>query len=270
MGNFFIGFPVPRAKIAEMVEGYAPPLAHVINHLPLGSDPIIEAMGYNQVLVWNPGEDKFETRPYPTAGSAGVYADRNLFFHSCFQTLDGWEEYTNYDGSVTLDGYMVFLRSSTTSRGYARIMKYLKYGICPMSWTKERKFRVRARLRALSNKLGIIEIITGLTGNQTHFGFRIVDGEIYGISYYGSESITESLTVLGTGAYDEVVNLEAIFKPGDKITFNINESDYGDIQTNLPEGQDVDFVAVNLIVDNDYNAKDISIQTSEIKFFQAV
>jgi len=41
MPNMFLGFPVPRAKIAEMIEGYAPPAVHASWHLPPGSDPLI-------------------------------------------------------------------------------------------------------------------------------------------------------------------------------------------------------------------------------------
>ena len=41
MGNLFIGFPVPRAKIADMITGSAPPLNHVANHEPDGSDPLV-------------------------------------------------------------------------------------------------------------------------------------------------------------------------------------------------------------------------------------
>ncbi|GAH54174.1 unnamed protein product, partial [marine sediment metagenome] len=41
MANLFIGFPVPRAKIADMIEGAAPPLEHVVNHLPGGSDQLV-------------------------------------------------------------------------------------------------------------------------------------------------------------------------------------------------------------------------------------
>ena len=41
MGNLFIGFPVPRAKIADMIIGSAPPLEHIPNHRPNGSDPLV-------------------------------------------------------------------------------------------------------------------------------------------------------------------------------------------------------------------------------------
>lgn len=54
MANLFIGFPVPRAKIAEMIEGAAPPLEHKENHLPDGSDALFPANGAasGKILRW--------------------------------------------------------------------------------------------------------------------------------------------------------------------------------------------------------------------------
>lgn len=55
MANLFIGFPVPRAKIATMIEEAAPPLEHVFNHEPDGSDPIVLPgdISEDQILTWN-------------------------------------------------------------------------------------------------------------------------------------------------------------------------------------------------------------------------
>jgi len=68
MANLFIGFPVPRAKIADMIEGAAPPLEHVSNHLPPGSDPLILSTDIedNEIVKWT-GE-KFIGAAAPGAG----------------------------------------------------------------------------------------------------------------------------------------------------------------------------------------------------------
>lgn len=46
---------MPRAKIADMITGSAPPLNHVANHEPDGSDPIVLPgdIGSGQVIQWN-------------------------------------------------------------------------------------------------------------------------------------------------------------------------------------------------------------------------
>ncbi len=68
MANLFIGFPVPRAKIATMIEEAAPPLNHVDNHLPDGTDPIVDPgdISDDQILTWN--GTKFVGSDAPTAG----------------------------------------------------------------------------------------------------------------------------------------------------------------------------------------------------------
>lgn len=68
MGNLFIGFPVPRAKIATMIEEAAPPLIHGLEHQPDGNDPIVtsEDMSPGPILAWN-GE-KFFGMAVPSAG----------------------------------------------------------------------------------------------------------------------------------------------------------------------------------------------------------
>lgn len=55
MANLFIGFPVPRAKIADMIVGSASPLNHVVNHLPPGSDPIVLPgdIESGEIVAWN-------------------------------------------------------------------------------------------------------------------------------------------------------------------------------------------------------------------------
>jgi len=40
MGNQFIGFPVPRARIADMIAGSAPPKIHHTGHETGGDDEI--------------------------------------------------------------------------------------------------------------------------------------------------------------------------------------------------------------------------------------
>ncbi|MBA7603605.1 hypothetical protein ES703_10719 [subsurface metagenome] len=72
MANLFIGFPVPRAKIATMIEEAAPPLEHVANHEPDGSDPIVLPgdISTDQILTWNGtkfvGSDAPAAAAYPS------------------------------------------------------------------------------------------------------------------------------------------------------------------------------------------------------------
>lgn len=90
MGNLFIGFPVPRAKIATMIEEAAPPLNHVDNHLPDGTDPIVDPgdIEDDQNLTWN------GTKFVGTDPPAGAPSPSPISVHGCdFLAVNSSENY---------------------------------------------------------------------------------------------------------------------------------------------------------------------------------
>lgn len=90
MANLFIGFPVPRAKIADMIAGAAPPLEHYENHEPDGSDPIVLPVDIspNQILQWN-GTKFVGAEP---AGNGGLPSPISIH-PSQFHPIDDQIEY---------------------------------------------------------------------------------------------------------------------------------------------------------------------------------
>ncbi len=98
MGNLFIGFPVPRAKIALMIEGAAPPLEHVENHLPDGSDPIVLPgdITADQNLTWDGA--KFVGSDAPEAGG---YASPISIHPSSFIPGDDTIDYVTKESGLT-------------------------------------------------------------------------------------------------------------------------------------------------------------------------
>lgn len=104
MGNLFIGFPVPRAKIATMIEEAAPPLEHVANHEPDGTDPIVLPgdISTDEVLQWN--GTKFIGAA--AGGNGGVPSPISI--NSCaFIPVSDTEDYS-------LDGDILKRRTGTT------------------------------------------------------------------------------------------------------------------------------------------------------------
>ena len=99
MANLFIGFPVPRAKIAEMIEGSAPPLEHIANHLPGGTDELVDDndISADQLVKWN--GTKFIGTAEPSAGIATPYDDLGFYFKTSFPTLDNLKQSTNNDAA---------------------------------------------------------------------------------------------------------------------------------------------------------------------------
>jgi len=97
MANLFIGFPVPRAKIADMIEGSAPPLEHVSNHLPSGSDPIVLPgdIETDDNVQWN------GTKFIGTAAAGnGVVLSPMSIHSSVFIPQDDQTDYHSYEGGL--------------------------------------------------------------------------------------------------------------------------------------------------------------------------
>lgn len=126
MANLFIGFPVPRAKIADMIEGAAPPLEHISNHLPPGSDPLvlpgdIEA---DQIVKWT------GTKFIGAAAPAGVILSPMCIHSSAFIPQTDETDYVSYDGGLRKGadaGSVLFIAPVSLPHGVT-VTKLIHYG----------------------------------------------------------------------------------------------------------------------------------------------
>jgi len=132
VGNLFIGFPVPRAKIADMITGSAPPLNHVANHLPVGTDPLVLPgdISSDQVVQWN--GTKFVGTDPPSNG--GYPSPLSIHASHFFPKYDEVDFYCSKDGlrkTTTLDAAKfscpVFLPHGVT------VTKLTLYAYCSLS-----------------------------------------------------------------------------------------------------------------------------------------
>lgn len=236
MGNMFLGFPVPRAKIAEMIEGSAPPLEHKENHEPDGSDPLAlpEDISTDQILKWN--GSKFIGSDAPAGGIATRYDDPNLFFCTNFESLDAISQLTGGGATVTLYHIYLLLDTTQSTTGYCKLYKGVSHSFPSATWDKAYKFRTTVRILSETDEKGDIYIVRGTVGNYPHLGFFINDGVLKGISRNGSAVSTVTLETLGAAAYDEERALEVAFTPATKAEFYVDGIKEGEITTNLPSG----------------------------------
>jgi len=236
MGNLFIGFPVPRAKIAEMIEGSAPPLEHIANHLPDGSDPLILPgdIATGQIIKWN--GSKFIGATPAAGGIATRYADTDKFWYTNFESLDGFEIYQSAGASVTLSQDFVWLQTGTTINHLARVRKRDEIGYPVLSWNNVRKFRCRASLHTENNVTGDIFLGVGAGPGSRHIGFIVDYGILKGSVHNGTSGAEIELETLDTPTYSPTKLLEAVFTPGSKAEFYVDGEKLGEITTYLPSG----------------------------------
>lgn len=236
MGNLFMGFPVPYAKIAGMIEGAAPPLKHIANHLPGGSDPLIapDGMQAGQILQWDGA--KFIAIATPTAGIASRYADTNLFWATNFESLDGFYDSGSSGATVTLTEAMLELNTGTTNTALAYLRKDHTIQLPVGTWNKARRFRAMVYFYSTANNVGLNSIGTGKSLALRHIAFCVEDGILQGSAHNGSSRTTVNLEDWGSGSYSVGKHLEAIFTPGSKAEFYVDGELIDEITTGLPSG----------------------------------
>jgi hypothetical protein len=202
VGNSFIGFPVPRAKIADMITGAAPPLIHHTDH-ETGGDDEVNCTGL--------------------AGAGGISLPLDdFYFHTFFENIDGYNQSNFGGGSVTLDvGYIIVACAGTINdRGqiYKRVLK----DYVPLTWAKEREFRVQASFYAATNSTQKLEIGTGDFWDDEGFGFKIQDGLLKAYSKGDGGTYAETIEDLGPSGYSIDRNLRAKLTAGEKVEFWVN------------------------------------------------
>ena len=269
MGNMFLGFPVPRAKIAEMITGSAPPLEHKENHEPDGSDPLIlpDDISSDQLIKWN--GSKFVGAAPAAGGLGNRYDDPDFFFTTRFPSLDGFKTWITNDGTLTFNEEHLLINSSTTPNSVAGLYKPVDYSLPALSWDKTRKFKCNAYLRSLTNKYGEIWIGMGRQTDGNRIAFIVKDGVLKGFTSSASSTSTVILETLGVGAYSEIRDLECVFTPGSKAEFYVNGSLIDEITTNIPSGSAGADCPIDLAVKNLGEGKIIAIYISQFSSYQA-
>ena len=142
---------------------------------------------------------------------------RQMFSWSTFfESLDGYTQTLN-GGSVSIDGTQIELQTGSTSGNYARLTKDPGWqGISTFYTTN--MFRTAIVLGA--NTSQEIYIVFGDIDGK-YYGFKIIDGTLYGVVNDGT---TETTTNLGSVSASTTYNLEAIYYPLTKILFYVNAS----------------------------------------------
>lgn len=216
MGNSFIGFPVPRAKIADMIAGAAPPLIHHTDHE-------------------NGGADEVDCTGLAGAGGISLPFD-DLFWTTWFESLDGFDQTLSGTGAISLSRSHVELATGATAGSSARLDKYTDYPVPALSWNKAQQLKTKMWLRSNTSNVCDAWIQRGNIGTNKHIGFKVTGGKLYGTIGNGSVETTLELETLGASNYTEERELIAKFSPGAECRFYVDSVDKGAIATNLPGG----------------------------------
>jgi len=266
LANLFLGFPVPRAKIAEMIEGSAPPKAHRDWHKPNGSDPLSDPTDITpgQALGW----DGTKYKGYDVAAAGGLDLSKTLLLLTAFESLDGW--YQDVDGGalVTLEYHQVTLTTNSKANARAGIYENLEYPYGPLTWSKNRRFKLRAYVKVDDESNPVVRIHTGsgVSGNRG-FGITFEPTKIRGFCTNQTGIAYADLVTGLTAPYVREEIYEAIFTAATKVDFYIDGVLKGTINTKIPTGTTDSKGIIGLDVES-IDAVEHQIITSQILFMQ--
>lgn len=248
MGNSFIGFPVPRARIADMIAGLAPPSDHKTQHQD-GGDDELDLTG-----MAGAGGEGFPLR--------GLWLDDfNLDHARYFKTYTG-------SGELTRSYDKLILKTGDTNPSTAELYRIIRQPIPTLTWEKKRHLLFQCYLDVDNRENMNIYVYLGNRSGSNYIGFRLRSSELTtrNRSSGGSEwSIVKEWT---NGFIGEDIVLEAISFPGEKVEFWVNGVLEKTETANVPSGTvDANYMFY-LYLSNDSSPNNVQLDFSHIQFFQ--
>lgn len=269
MPNLFLGFPVSRAKIADMISGAAPPLAHVANHRPPGSDPLVlpADITAGQVVGWD------GTKFVGVAGGAGIasaYESPGVYYNPSFDSGDGIPN--NMSAGSTVDygtGYLA-LDVPGVANEYARIYKEFTNYPSTLSWSKAAKFSAHVLMAALTTDKGDFFITIGGRDTERHVGFCIIDGILYGsVGNGAAQTKTAALSDMSGFSFN-FASLLAIDFTSVRCKFYLDNVEVAELTTGLPTGTIYAKILFNLYASNRDQANNLNVNLYQYKAWRAI
>jgi len=234
--NTFLGFPVPKAKIAEMIAGAAPPLEHATWHEPDGSDPLVLPADItpDQVVQWDGTKFKGTT---PAVGGIGTcYEAAGLDFATWFESIDGYYKASSPANGYSLSSSLLSLFTQGGAADWASIYKDPSEFPTLPGWDKKAKFKTIVTFMANGDSLPKMDVLWGEPDTARHFGFIVRAGQLKASVGNGSvETLSAALEDWGAAGYYKTKILEADYKVT-SVDFYVDGVKVATISTNLPTG----------------------------------
>lgn len=234
MGNLFIGFPVPRAKIAEMIEGSAPPLEHKVNHLPDGSDPLFPADGSaaGKLLRWT--GSAFEWIDSPTAGAAFPWDALNI--GGTFEALDGYQLNEGGTATVTAESDGLKLSNPDAVQTLCTCFRLIPYIGGVSSWAQLTRLDAQMECSVYKDANPEFWLIKGQRQSNNQIGFFADNNGLYGITGNSTGTNIEQIASHGATKWYVYSHLSARLTPGVKCEFYLNGTKEAESTLKLPSG----------------------------------
>ncbi len=249
MGNSFIGFPVPRARIADMIAGSAPPSEHKSQHQDGGTDEM------DLTGLIGAGGEGFPLR--------GLWIDDF--------SLDHPRYYTSFTGGgeLTRSYNKLTLRSTTFRPSDAEIYGIIRQPVPALTWDKKRHLLFQCYLDIDDRSNMYIWIAFGNASGDNYIGFQLWDSDLITMNRNAGGTRQTVVTTWTDGFIGEDIVLEAIHFPGEKVEFWVNRVLVHTETSRVPAGTTDAEYTFYLYVGNNNTENNVQMDFSHIQVFQA-
>lgn len=185
---------------------------------------------------------------------------RNTFhWFTFFESLDGF----TVAGTTSVNGNNVLITTGATSGNRAEVNKQPSWqGL----FTFSRRSNFRSAFALTSVESQTIYITVGnkdVTPNKGYYGFKIVNGNLYGLT---SDGTNENAVLLQAVSASTGYNIEARYQPKSKVIFLVNNIEKGSSVTKLPKA---DETTANLhLMDIEIVTNENVAKTIQMSFFE--
>jgi len=248
MANLFIGFPVPRAKIADMIVGAAPPLEHKTQHED-GGDDELDLSGME--------------------GAGGVaFPLRGIWINDFSADHARWYKTYTGTGALTRSYDTLSLVTGETNPSTALLYRIRRQSIVTPTWEKKRHLIFQAYLDCDDTDTAEMSVQTGYPPDDISFGFDVTGGLLYSLCRNASGDAWHVCKTFGEAYIGEDIVLEAISFPGEKVEFWVNGVLEHTETTRLPSGTTNAEYIFYIKVDNYETTNNVQFDFSQIQVYQ--
>lgn len=248
MANLFIGFPVPRAKIADMISGEAPPLEHKTQHQD-GGDDEMDLTGLEGA-----GGTTFPLR--------GIWIDDYELDHARV-----YKQYTG-SGAVSRSYETITLKTGETNPSSALLRRTTSQDIVTPTWDKKRHLIFQAYFDADDRTSIDFSIFMGDPDGDDAAGWRVSDGKLKSKTRHGGSSTYHDCYTFSGGFIGEELLTEVIVFPGEKVEYWVNGALAHTETDDVPSGTDDAEYIFLIIVDNSSTTNNVQLDFDNIQFYQ--
>ena len=248
MGNSFIGFPVPRAKIADMITGTAPPAIHATQHETGGSDVL-------------------DGTKIPGAGGVTLpFSD--YFYNTRFDSIDGIRQSASGGGSLALNYQQLEIECNGVNNAFAQIEKTPNFPCVQLSWDKNREFKTQVNFKSAVVANTIMVVGTGYLHNNTGFGFTCIDGIFKAVSQVGAVQEEFIIEDWSAAPFSEDRRLRAHKTGANEIKFYVDDVLVYTATTTIPSGTSYNEKVMYMFVWNNGESGQTWIRLSDFTIWQ--